>query len=103
MRYLTQISRVFVVATMILVASASAALAEPSGPHIGSANYAMDWSAVGEVSGGSGSSANYQLHEATISQMAANTTSASASYALCTGWECSMSAYAVYLPVVLRQ
>src|SRR5512139_2902679 len=101
MRYLILVSGVCVAVIMVLVA-ASVALADPSGPSMGSANYTMDWSAVGEVSGGSGSSANYQLHEATIGQMAANTTSASAGYALCTGWECSMSAYTVYLPLVLR-
>ena len=103
MRYLIQISRVFVAVTMVLVL-ASVALADPSSPRMGSAHYTMDLSAVGEVSGGSGSSANYQLREATIGQMAANTTSASTSYALCTGEECSMVAQqrAVYLPLVLR-
>lgn len=103
MRHL-QISRVLVAVMMMMtmVASAPAVLADPSGPHIGSTNYAMDWSVAGEVSGGSGSSANYQLQEVTIGQMAANTTSASASYALCTGWECSLPAYTVYLPVVLK-
>jgi hypothetical protein len=106
MRYLIQISLVFVAVTMVLVAASVAlvALADPSSPRMGSAHYAMDVSAVGEVSGGSGSSASYQLHEATIGQMAANTTSASASYGLCTGMQCSLVAqqHAVYLPLVLR-
>lgn len=102
MRYLIPISQVFVAVTMMIVVSASAVLADPSGPRMASANYAIDWSAVGEVSGAGGSSANYQLHEATIGQMAANTTSTSTNYALCTGWECSASVYAVYLPLILR-
>jgi hypothetical protein len=99
------VSRVLVAVMLIMamIAWGPAVLAGPASPQMSSANYAMDWVVVGEVSGGSGSSAHYQLHEVTIGQTAANTTSASASYALCTGWECSVPGQAIYLPVVLKK
>ena len=86
---------------------ASALLAAPAptapriAPQMNSANYALDWSAVGEVSGGASTSANYNLN-ATIGQMAANTSSASANYGLCTGFECVANVLSLYLPLIRR-
>lgn len=70
-------------------------------PQMSSANYALDWSAVGEISGGASTSTNYNLN-ATIGQMAANTSSTSTNYGLCTGFECVLNLLRVYLPIILR-
>ncbi len=86
---------------------ASALLAAPASsaprvaPQMNSANFALDWSAVGEVSGGASTSANYNLN-ATIGQMAANTSSTSANFGLCTGFECVLDLLRTYLPVIVR-
>jgi hypothetical protein len=87
------------------MASALFAAPEPSAPHVNtrmsSTSYALDWSAVGEISGGASASTNYKLN-ATIGQMAANTSSASASYGLCTGFECVANVLSLYLPLIRR-
>ena len=70
-------------------------------PQMNSANYALDWSAVGEISGGASTSASYNMN-ATIGQMAANTSSVSASYGLCTGFECVANTLSLYLPLIRR-
>jgi hypothetical protein len=72
-----------------------------SGPQMSSTNYAMDWSAVGEISGGSSASANYKL-TGTIGQMAANTSSTSSNYGLCTGFECVLNSLRLFLPLIQR-
>ena len=66
-----------------------------------STNYALDWSAVGEISGGSSASVNFKL-AGTIGQMAANTSSVSTHYGLCTGFECVLNYLRLYLPLILR-
>ena len=74
---------------------------QQSGPRMSSTNFALDWSAVGEISGGDSASTNYKL-SATIGQMAANTNSASANYQACTGFECVLNALQLYLPLITR-
>jgi hypothetical protein len=64
-------------------------------------NFALDWSAVGEISGGASTSASYKLN-ATIGQMAANTSSISTNYGLCTGFECVLNTLSLYLPLIRR-
>jgi hypothetical protein len=66
-----------------------------------STSYALDWSAVGEISGGGSASANYKLN-ATIGQMATNTSSTSSNYGLCTGFECVLNLLRTYLPLIAR-
>jgi hypothetical protein len=66
-----------------------------------STNYTLDWSTVGEISGGSSASANFKL-TGTSGQMAANTSSVSTAYGLCTGFECVLNYLRQFLPVVLR-
>jgi hypothetical protein len=87
------------------MASALFAAPAPSGPHLNpqmsSTNYALDWSAAGEISGGASASASYKMN-ATIGQMAANTGSTSASYGLCTGFECVANTLSLYLPLIRR-
>jgi hypothetical protein len=80
---------------------ASALVAAPANPGMSSANYSLNWSAVGEISGGASASANYKLN-ATIGQMAATTASASANYAECSGFQCVVSLLRTYLPVIVR-
>jgi hypothetical protein len=84
---------------------ASALFAAPAAPKLNpqmnSANYALDWSAVGEISGGASASASYRIN-ATIGQMAANTSSTSASFGLCTGFECVANTLSLYLPLIRR-
>ena len=81
---------------------AAPAISAPSvSPQMNSANFALDWSAVGEISGGASTSANYKLN-ATIGQMAANTSSVSTSYGLCTGFQCVLNYLRVYLPLIVR-
>ena len=75
--------------------------APQAAPQMSSANFALDWSAVGEISGGASTSTNYKLNS-TIGQMAANTGSASANFALCTGFECVANALSLYLPLIHR-
>jgi hypothetical protein len=70
-------------------------------PLMSSASYALDWSAVGEISGGASASASYKMN-ATIGQMAANTSSVSPSYGLCTGFECVVDTLSLYLPLIRR-
>jgi hypothetical protein len=81
--------------------AAPAPTAPKLNPQMNSANYALDWSAVGEISGGASASANYKLN-ATIGQMAANTSSTNASYGLCTGFECVLNTLSLYLPLIRR-
>jgi hypothetical protein len=87
------------------MASALYAAPAPSTPRINpqmsSTNYALDWSAVGEISGGASASASYKMN-ATIGQMAANTSSTSTSYGLCTGFECVVDTLSLYLPLIRR-
>lgn len=87
------------------MASALLAAPAPSAPHakpqMSSASYTLDWSAAGEISGGASASAGYKLN-ATIGQMAANTSSVSASYGLCTGLECVLHSLSLYLPLIRR-
>ena len=64
-------------ASALLTAPAPAPSAPRANLQMSSVNYMLDWSAVGEISGGNSASANYNLN-ATIVQMAANTSSASA-------------------------
>lgn len=66
-----------------------------------STNFALDWSAVGEISGGDSASANYKL-TGTIGQMAANTSSTSANYQACTGFECVLDNLRLFLPLIIR-
>jgi hypothetical protein len=70
-------------------------------PQMNSTNYALDWSAVGEISGGESASANYKMN-ATIGQMAANSSSTSANYGMCTGFECVLNLLSTYLPLIRR-
>jgi hypothetical protein len=70
-------------------------------PQMSSASYALDWSAVGEISGGASASAGYKMNAA-IGQMAANTSSVSAGYGLCTGFDCVLNTLATYLPLIRR-
>ncbi len=74
---------------------------QPTGPRMSSPNFAMDWSAVGEISGGDSVSANYKL-SGTLGQMAANSSSTSSHYGLCTGFECVLNTLRLYLPLILR-
>ena len=74
---------------------------QQDGPRISSTNFALDWSAVGEISGGDSASANYKL-TGTIGQMAANTSSTSGNFGLCTGFECVLNTLRLYLPLILR-
>jgi hypothetical protein len=87
------------------MASALFAAPAPSAPRanplMSSSNYALDWSAVGEISGGASTSTDYKMN-ATIGQMAANTSSVSAGYGLCTGFECVLNTLALYLPLIRR-
>src|SRR5258708_3507369 len=86
---------------------ASALWAAPahSAPHanaqMSSTNYALDWSAVGEISGGTSASAGYKRN-ATIGQRAANPRSTSTNYGLCTGFECVANVLSLYLPLIRR-
>jgi len=89
-----------VVGSMALLA-APAPTAPSVTPQMNSANFALDWSAVGELSGGASASANYKLN-ATIGQMAANTGSVSTNYGLCTGFECVLNTLSLYLPLIRR-
>ncbi len=66
-----------------------------------SANYALDWSAFGNVSGGESASANYHL-SGTIGQMAAGSDSASTHYAECSGFQCVFNALHTWLPLLFR-
>ena len=70
-------------------------------PQLSFTNYRLDWSVVGEISGGASASTGYKLN-ATIGQMAANTSSLSASYGLCTGFECVANTLLLYLPLIRR-
>jgi nitric oxide reductase large subunit len=70
-------------------------------PQMSSINYALDWSAVGEISGGASASASYKMN-ATIGQMAANTSSTSTNFGLCTGFECVLNTLSLYLPLIRR-
>jgi hypothetical protein len=81
--------------------AAPASTAPGSAPQMTSTNYALDWSTVGEISGGESTSIHYNLN-ATISQMAANTSSTSTAYGLCTGFECVLNYLRLYLPIILR-
>ena len=74
-----------------------------STPYGSSANYSLNWVAVGEVSGGTGSSDQYQL-SATIGQMGAGTKSESENYAFCAGFQCGLgnNEYQIYLPFLKR-
>jgi hypothetical protein len=97
----------FCIALVCVGFMASALLAAPAptapklNPQMSSINYALDWSAVGEISGGASASANYNLN-ATIGQMAANTSSTSTNYGLCTGFECVLNLLRTYLPLIAR-
>ncbi len=71
-------------------------------PRMTSANYALDWTAAGEISGGQAASANYALRESTTGQKAAGSLSASANYKLCSGWECTISTSYLNLPFLSR-
>ena len=97
--------RLWLVCLARLVASVSlmgwTAQAETHKPSMGSANYRMDWSYVGEIGGGASASAGYKLN-GTLGQMAANSERASPSYKLCTGFECAPPLFQTYLPVVLK-
>jgi hypothetical protein len=88
-----------------VVQDAGAVLPAPTAPKLNpqmsSFNYALDWSAVGEISGGASASASYKMN-ATIGQMAANTSSTSTSYGLCTGFECVVDTLSLYLPLIRR-
>jgi hypothetical protein len=92
-------------AASAVMQDAGAVLPAPASPRINpqmnSANYALDWSAVGEISGGASTSASYKMN-ATIGQMAANTSSVSAGYGLCTGFECVLNTLSLYLPLIRR-
>ena len=98
---------VFCVALLCVgfMASALFAAPAPAAPHINpqmsSARYALDWSAVGEISGGASASAGYKLN-ATIGQMAANTSSVSANFGLCSGFECVANWLSLFLPLIRR-
>jgi hypothetical protein len=82
--------------------SPPAPAAQGSNPQMSSANYALDWSAVGEISGGASTSTNYRLI-ATIGQMAANAASVSPTYGLCTGFECLLANVRnLFLPLVVH-
>ena len=72
-------------------------------PSMASANYALTWTAIGEVSGGSSTSASYKL-DATISQMAVQTESASANFKACTGFQCALIDLLrkLFLPLILK-
>ena len=70
-------------------------------PQMSSTNYALDWAAAGEISGGSSASASYKMNS-TIGQMAANTSSVSANFGLCTGFECVANTLSLYLPLIRR-
>ena len=87
------------------MASALFAAPAPAAPHLApqmsSSNYALDWSSIGEISGGTSASASYKMN-ATIGQMAANTSSTSTNYGLCTGFECVANVLALYLPLIVR-
>jgi hypothetical protein len=72
------------------------------GPTMSSAHYSLDWTASGGISGGGSSSAHYGMNQVTVSQMAANTVSASQNFSPCTGWECGVPVYGMYMPVVIR-
>jgi hypothetical protein len=97
----------FAVAVACISFMVSALLAAPApsapraNPQMSSTNYALDWSAVGEISGGASTSASYNLN-ATIGQMAANTSSISTNYGLCTGFECVLNTLSLYLPLIRR-
>ena len=86
-----------VFATMV----ASVAFATPNVPSMSSANFRMDWSAMGEISGGASTSAGYKLL-GTMGQMAAYTSSASAGYKLCTGFQCAPPLFRVDLPLAIK-
>jgi hypothetical protein len=81
--------------------AAPAPSAPSTNPHMNSANYALNWSAVGEISGGASASASYKMN-ATIGQMAANTSSTSTNFGLCTGFECVLNTLSLYLPLIRR-
>jgi len=70
-------------------------------PQMSSTHYALDWSAAGEISGGASISSGYKMN-ATIGQMSANTSSESASYGLCTGFECVLNTLSLYGPHIRR-
>jgi hypothetical protein len=91
----------FVLALVRSVPTATAAPSAPRAPKMSSANYAMDWSAAGEIGGGNSASANFNL-SGTIGQMAANSNSTSTNYGLCTGFQCVLNALSVYLPMIMR-
>lgn len=95
-------SALLVGVTLVHVApTATAAPPVPRVPKMSSTNYAMDWSAVGEISGGASASTNFKL-TATIGQMAANMNSASANYQACTGFECVLNSLRLFLPLIVR-
>ena len=97
----------FFLALVLVSFMASALFAAPTPtaprakPQMSSASYALDWSAVGEISGGASASASYKMN-ATIGQMAANTSSVSTSFRLCSGFECVANMLSLYLPLIQR-
>jgi len=93
----------FVLTLVRAAPTATAAPPAPRAPQMSSANYALDWSAAGEISGGDSASANFKL-SGTIGQMAANSSSSNTStnYGLCTGVQCVLNALSVYLLIIRR-
>lgn len=102
---MSKLSVFLLVAGLVLIASgilrAPIASAGSKGPQMGSAQYQVDWSAVGEISGGRSSSSHYVL-QATVGQVTANSSSTSVNYEICTGWECVWSSLSTYLPFIRR-
>ena len=97
----------FCIALMCVGFMASTLFAAPApytpstNPQMNSANFALNWSAAGEISGGASTSVSHNMN-ATIGQMAANTSSISANYGLCTGFECVLNTLWLYLPLIRR-
>jgi hypothetical protein len=91
----------FVLTLVRGVPTATAAPPAPHAPQMSSANYVLDWSAAGEISGGNSASTHFKL-SGTIGQMAANSSSTSINFGLCTGFQCVPNVLNVYLPLALK-
>jgi hypothetical protein len=91
----------FVLTVTLTRTTRISAAPDTNAPQMSSRNYAINWSALGEISGGNSTSANYALH-GTIGQMGANTNSSSRSYRACTGFQCVADVMRLNLPLILK-
>jgi hypothetical protein len=95
------VSAFLFVLTLAHPAPADAQRAAPPALMMGSTNYAMDWNAVAVSGGGESASTNYKLR-GTIGQPAASSSSTSANYGECSGFECVVDALRLYLSIIMK-